>query len=76
MLGVAPQSWGFFATPREARTEVFRLRGGAWERADAPLGAAVNLFGLRRAILNHGAEYRAIEEQVGSRWLAASLEPE
>lgn len=76
MLAIAPQFWGFFASPREERTEVFRLRHGAWERADAPLSAAVNLFGLRRAIVSHGAEFRTLEAQVGNRWSAAALAPE
>ena len=73
MLGIAPQSWGFFAEPREQRTEVFRLRNGAWERADSPLGSATNLFGLRRSIVNHGAEFRSLESQVGARWRTAEL---
>jgi len=73
ILGIAPQSWGFFAEPREERTEVFRLRNGAWERADSPLGSAANLFGLRRAIVNHGAEFRSLESQVGARWNTADL---
>src|SRR5215468_5405216 len=58
MLGFAPQAWGFFASPREPRTEVYRLRNGVWERADTPLGSAANLFGLRKAILSHSPEFR------------------
>jgi len=76
MLAIAPQFWGFFATPREERTEVFRLRNGAWERADAPLAAAANLLGLRRAIVSHGAEFRTLEAQVANRWSSATLTPE
>jgi antimicrobial peptide system SdpA family protein len=71
--GIAPQSWGFFAEPRAERTEVFRLRNGGWERADSPLGSAANLFGLRRAIVNHGAEIMSLESQVGARWSTADL---
>jgi antimicrobial peptide system SdpA family protein len=73
MLGFAPQSWGFFAEPREQRTEVFRLRKGTWERADSPLGSAANLFGLRRSIVNYGAEFRSLESQIGARWSTADL---
>ncbi len=76
MLAVAPQFWGFFASPREERTEVFRLRNGAWERADAPLAATANLLGLRRAVVNHGAEFRTLEAQVGNGWSSATLTPE
>ena len=72
-VGIAPQAWGFFAEPREARTEVFRLRNGTWERADSPLGSTASLFGLRRAIVNHGAEFRSLESQVGTRWNTADL---
>lgn len=73
MLGIAPQAWGFFGSPREAHTEVYRLRDGAWERADSPLGSAANLFGLRKAILSHGPEFRTLESQVEARWLTADL---
>lgn len=76
MQGIAPQFWGYFAAPREKEFEVFRRRDGAWERADAPLGAAVNLFGLRRATVNHGAEFRTLVTQVASRWSTANLNPE
>ena len=72
MLVIAPQAWGFFASPREPRTEVYRLRNGAWERADTPLGSAENLFGLRKAILSHSPEFRTLESQVGG-WGTANL---
>ncbi|HZJ56534.1 MAG TPA: SdpA family antimicrobial peptide system protein [Myxococcaceae bacterium] len=73
MLGIAPQAWGFFASPREARPEVYRLRNGAWERADTPLGSAANLFGLRKAIVSHGPEFRTLESEVEVRWSTADL---
>jgi len=73
LVGIAPQAWGFFADPREERAEVFRLRNGTWERADSPLGSAVNLFGLRRSIINHGAEFRSLASQIGARWSTADL---
>jgi sporulation delaying protein A len=73
MLGFAPQAWGFFASPREARAEVYRLRNGAWERADSPLGSAANLFGLRKTIVSNGAEFRSLESQVDAHWSTAEL---
>jgi sporulation delaying protein A len=72
MLVVAPQAWGFFASPREPRTEVYRLRNGAWERADTPLGSAANLFGLRKAIPSHSPEFRTLDSQIGA-WSTAAL---
>src|SRR5215468_5534590 len=75
MLGFAPQAWGFFASPREPRTEVYRLRNGVWERADTPLGSAANLFGLRKAILSHSPEFRTLESQIGV-WGTADLTEE
>jgi len=76
MLAIAPQSWGFFASPRDEQFEVFRRRNGAWERADTPLAAAVNLFGLRRATTRHSAEFRRLVEQVGTRWSTADVPTE
>ena len=40
LLAVAPQFWGYFASPLQDRLELFRLRGATWVRADFPLGAA------------------------------------
>jgi sporulation delaying protein A len=76
MLGFAPQAWGFFASPRDAGTEVYRLRNGAWERADTPLGSAANLFGLRKTIVSNGPEFRTLESQVKARWSTAHLTKE
>src|SRR4029453_7975543 len=72
MLVIAPQAWGFFASPPQPPTEGSRLRNGAWERADTPLGSAENLFGLRKAILSHSPEFRTLESQVGG-WGTANL---
>ena len=76
MLAIAPQFWGYFATPREKEFEVFRWRDGAWHRADAPLSAATNLFGLRRATVNHGAEFQSLVAQAGDHWTTESLTAE
>ena len=73
MLAIAPQFWGYFAKPLEKDLEVFRWQDHRWERADAPLAAMVNLFGLRRATVNHSAEFRRLVEQVGDGWTSASL---
>lgn len=73
MLAFAPQAWGFFASPREERVEVYRLRSGAWERADSPLGSAANLFGLRKTIVSNGSEFRTLESQVKEQWSTAEL---
>ena len=75
MLAVAPQFWGYFGAPRQEQIEVFRWKSGGWQRADAPLGAPANLFGLRRSTPNHGAEFRTIEGQLGTRWSSAMLGP-
>jgi antimicrobial peptide system SdpA family protein len=76
LLSVAPQFWGYFAFPRKEQIEVFRRDGSSWARVDAPLAAPGNLFGLRRSSANHGAEFRSLEEQVGTRWSTADLAPE
>lgn len=76
MLAIAPQSWGFFSAPRDEQYQVFRRRNGSWERADTPLAAAVNRFGLRRATTSHSAEFRTLTDQVGTRWSTATLAPE
>ncbi|MGZ6134769.1 MAG: SdpA family antimicrobial peptide system protein [Myxococcaceae bacterium] len=76
MLAIAPQFWGFFSAPRDDQFEVFRRRNGGWERADTPLPAAVNRFGLRRGTTSHSAEFRTLAEQVGTRWSTATLAPE
>lgn len=76
MLAIAPQSWAFFSAPRDEQFQVFRWRNGAWERANAPLAAAVNRFGLRRATTSHSAEFRTLTDQVGTRWSTATLAPE
>jgi antimicrobial peptide system SdpA family protein len=76
MLGIAPQGWGFFSSPRSETFEVFRWSKGAWTRVDAPLAAAVNLFGLRRTTVNHGAEFRTLVDQVETHWNTAVLRPE
>ena len=73
MLAIAPQSWGFFSGPRSEELEVFRLSNGSWTRIDVPLGSAANLFGLRRATANHGAEIRTLQEQAGTHWSTAAL---
>ncbi len=76
MISIAPQFWGFFATPREARFEIFRRDNGVWKRMDVPLGAAANIFGLRRAIPNNSAEFRTLEAQVADRWVTVDLAPD
>ena len=76
VLAIAPQSWAFFSSPRDEQFEVFRLRNGAWERADTPLAAGVNRFGLRRASTSHSAEFRTLTDQVGTHWSSAELRPE
>jgi antimicrobial peptide system SdpA family protein len=73
MLAIAPQFWSYFAAPRDKSLEVFRWRNQRWERADAPLAAMVNVFGLRRTTMNHGAEFRRLVEQVGDGWTSANL---
>ena len=73
MLAVAPQSWGYFSGPRSEELEVFRSSNGGWTRIDVPLGSAANLFGLRRATVNHGAEIRTLQEEAGTRWSTAAL---
>ncbi len=76
MISIAPQFWGFFATPREARFEIFRRDNGVWKRVDAPLGATANIFGLRRTIPNNSAEFRTLEAQVADRWVTVDLAPD
>jgi len=73
MLAIAPQSWGFFTGSREKEAEVFRWRDQHWERADAPLAAMENGFGLRRTTVNHGPEFRRLVAQIGDGWRSASL---
>src|SRR4029077_6996489 len=55
MLAVAPQFWGYFASPLQDRMELFRLRGGTWVKADFPLASPRNLLGLRRGPLLHSS---------------------
>jgi antimicrobial peptide system SdpA family protein len=76
LLGVAPQAWGYFSSPRAETFEVYRLGAGGWSRLDAPIAAAANLFGLRRTTVNHGAEFRNIVSQVGNRWTETALTAE
>jgi len=76
MLAVAPQFWGYFVLPRAEQIEVFRRSNGAWARADAPFAAPENLFGLRRATVNYGAEFRTLLDQVTGSWTTASLTPQ
>jgi sporulation delaying protein A len=76
MLAIAPQFWGYFSAPLQDRLEAFRWRDGSWVKADSPLGAAENLLGLRRGIVNHSAEFRTLVAQVGTQWTEATLTSE
>ena len=76
LLGVAPQAWGYFTSPRSETFEVYRRGDAGWSRLDAPIAAAANLFGLRRSTVNHGAEFRNIVVQVGNRWTEKALTAE
>ena len=73
MLAVAPQFWGYFASPLQDRMELFRLRGGAWVKADVPLGSPRNLFGLRRGPVLHSSELRALLRDAPLEWSDATL---
>jgi antimicrobial peptide system SdpA family protein len=73
MLAVAPQFWGYFAAPLQDRMELFRLRGGAWVRADFPLSSPRNLFGLRRGPVLHSTELRALLREAQPEWSEATL---
>ena len=73
VLGVAPQFWGYFAAPLEDRFELFRLRDGAWVKADFPLSSPRNLFGLRRGPVIHGSELRNLLSTAPLQWEEASV---
>ncbi len=73
MLAIAPQFWGYFASPLEDRMELFRLRSGRWVKADFPLSSPRNLFGLRRGPVLHGSELRTLLSEAPLRWSEASL---
>ncbi len=73
MLAVAPQFWGYFASPREDRMEVFRLRDGAWVKADFPLGSPRNLLGLGRGPVLHSAEFRTLISVAPLQWSEVTL---
>ncbi|MGZ6079441.1 MAG: hypothetical protein ACXWK4_01410, partial [Myxococcaceae bacterium] len=67
---------GYFSSPRSEAFEVFRWNNGSWSRVDAPLAASVNLFGLRRTSVNHGAEFRTLVAQVDRHWSTTVLAPQ
>jgi len=73
MLAVAPQFWGYFASPLQDRMELFRLRGDRWVRADAPLSSPRNLFGLARGSVLHSSELRALLRDAPLEWSEATL---
>ena len=73
MLAVAPQFWGYFAAPLQDRMELFRLRGGAWVRADFPLSSPRNLFGLGRGPVLHSTEVRGLLRDAPLEWSEATL---
>jgi hypothetical protein len=73
MLAVAPQFWGYFASPREDRMELFRLRGGAWVKADFPLGSPKNLLGLGRGPVLHSSEFRTLTSEAPHQWSEVTL---
>ena len=68
LLAVAPQFWGYFASPLQDRMELFRLRGGSWVRADFPLGSPRNLLGLGRGPVGHSSELRALLRDAAPEW--------
>lgn len=68
MLALAPQFWGYFASPLKDRMELFRLRGGSWVRADFPLGSPRNLLGLGRGPVGHSSELRALLRDASPEW--------
>jgi hypothetical protein len=73
VLGVAPQFWGYFAAPLQDRFELFRLRNGAWVKADFPLSSPRNLFGLRRGPVLHGSELRNLLSTAPLHWEEATV---
>ena len=73
VLGVAPQFWGYFAAPLQDRFELFRLRNGAWVKADFPLSSPRNLFGLRRGPVLHGSELRSLLSNAPLHWEEATV---
>lgn len=75
MLAIAPQFWGYFASPRQDRVQAFRWRDGLWVQADAPLGVPGNLLGLRRGPVHHSSEFTDLLSQVGTQWSEAVLGP-
>lgn len=73
MLAVAPQFWGYFASPLQDRMELFRMRGGRWVRADFPLSSPRNLFGLERGPMLHSSELLALLRDAPLDWSDATL---
>lgn len=71
MLVLAPQFWGYFSEPLQDRTEVYRLRGGTWVKADFPLSSPRNLLGLGRGPLLHSSELRSLMSEAPLRWAEA-----
>ena len=72
LLALAPV-WGYFAAPSQDRMELFRLREGAWVRADFPLSSPRNLFGLRRGPVLHSPELRSLLSGATLRWSETTL---
>ena len=73
LLAVAPQFWGYFASPLQDRLELFRLRGATWVRADFPLGSPRNLLGLGRGPVGHSSELRALLRDASLEWSEATV---
>jgi hypothetical protein len=73
LLAVAPQFWGYFASPLQDRLELFRLRGAAWVRADFPLGSPRNLLGFGRGPVGHSSELRALLRDASLEWSEAMV---
>jgi hypothetical protein len=73
MLAIAPQFWGYFASPLQDRMELFRLHGDTWVKADYPLGSPRNLLGLHRGPVLHSSEFRTLLSEVPLQWEEARL---
>ena len=73
LLAVAPQFWGYFASPLQDRMELFRLRGSTWVKADFPLGSPRNLFGLGRGPVGHSTELRSLLRDAPLEWSEATV---
>jgi len=73
LLAVAPQFWGYFASPLQDRLELFRLRGATWVKADFPLSSPRNLLGLGRGPVGNSSELRALLRDASLEWSDAMV---